>query len=194
MNKLNGKITTSATMRGALTRSAGGGTYVEANPEGEPTDILEKLMVESDIFEIRNVPDTASAHNGDVLTKTANGVEWSAPPETDVIYSTEEQEIGAWIDGSPIYQKTVVLNNLSLRQGSNNFALSSFNIFNVKYVIGEPSGFLKVNANDIRTYPFGSTYSLRVYVTPTNLVIERTGNSLSLEELTATITYTKEGD
>ena len=54
MNKLNGKITKSATMRGAMTRGAGGGTYVEANPEGEATDTLEKLMVESDKYEFIN--------------------------------------------------------------------------------------------------------------------------------------------
>lgn len=110
MNKLNGKITASATMRGALTRGAGGGTYVEANPEGEATDTLEKLTVEDTIYNVRNVPDASSAHNGDVLTKTSNGAQWEPLPETGVIYSTVEQEIGTWIDGRILYQKTIIKN------------------------------------------------------------------------------------
>ena len=116
----------------------------------------------------------------------------SSSGNSGINYSTDEQDTGIkWIDGSPIYQKTIVLTNLSLQQGSNTFALSTFNISNVQYVIEQPNGFLKVNASDIRTYPFGSSYSLKVYATPTNLVIERTGNDLSLAELTTTIRYTK---
>lgn len=111
MNKLNGKITKSATLRGAMTRGAGG-TYVEANPEGEATDTLEKLMVEDEIYEIRNVPDASSAHDGDVLTKTPNGAAWSPLPKIETIYSTQEQKIGTWIDGKPLYQKTINFGSL----------------------------------------------------------------------------------
>lgn len=131
MNKLNGKITKSATLRGAMTRGAGGGTYVEANPEGEATDTLEKLMVEDTIYSIRNVPDASSAHNGDVLTKIASGIAWLPPtkelptytsgdngkvlkivngsPTWDYLdkYSTEEHVVGTWIDGRPLYEKTL---------------------------------------------------------------------------------------
>lgn len=218
MNKLNGKITKSATLRGAMTRGVGGGTYVEANPEGEATNTLEKLMVEDTIYNIRNVPDASSAHNGDVLTKIASGVAWLPPtkelptytsgdngkvlkivngsPTWDYLvkYSTDEHVVGVWVDGSPIYKKTVVLTNLSLQEGSNNFALSRFNISDVKYVIEDPTGFVKISGSDIRTYPFGSAYSLKAYATPNNLVIERTGNNLSVAEFTATITYTKVGE
>lgn len=137
MNKLNGKIRANATMRGAMTRGAGGGTYVEANPEGEATDTLEKLMVESDIFEIRNVPETTGAELGSVLTRTASGAGWFPVPKElppvasgdngDVLklvngvpvwsrvvnYSTNEHIIGTWIDGvTPVYEKTYFNNNL----------------------------------------------------------------------------------
>lgn len=131
MNKLNGKITASATLRGAMTRGAGGGTYVEANPEGEATDTLKKLMVEDKIFKIRNVPDASSSQNGDVLTKIASGVAWLPPIEElptytsgdngkvlkivngsptwdyPVVYSTEEHIVGKWIDDRPLYEKTL---------------------------------------------------------------------------------------
>lgn len=137
MNKLNGKITANATLRGAMTRGAGGGTYVEANPEGEATDTLEKLMVEDTIYNVRNVPDASSAHNGDVLTKIASGVAWLPPtkelptytsgdngkvlkivngsPTWDYLvkYSTNEHVVGVWVDGvTPVYEKTIFNNNL----------------------------------------------------------------------------------
>ena len=138
----------------------------------------------------------ATSSAGSSLDYTVYGITYasggSSSGSAGIDYSTDEQDTGIkWIDGNPIYQKTVVLTNLSLQEGTNYYALSSFNISNVEYVIEEPSGFLKVNASDIRTYPFGSSYSLRVYATPTNLVIERSGNNLSLAELTATIKYTK---
>lgn len=119
MNKLNGKITKSATLRGVMTRGAGGGTYVEANPEGEATGTLEKLMVEDTIYSIRNVPDATSAHNGNVLTKTTNGVMWVPLPETGIKYSTNEQEIGTWLDGSKVYQR--VFTGLNIQTNGTNW-------------------------------------------------------------------------
>lgn len=36
-------------------------------------------------------------------------------------YSTEEQIVGKWIDGKPIYEKTYILNNTTLSTGNNIF-------------------------------------------------------------------------
>ena len=41
-------------------------------------------------------------------------------------YSEEEQVVGTWIDGKPIYQKT--LKNQSIVHGNNEFSISSLNI------------------------------------------------------------------
>lgn len=142
----------------------------------------------------KELPTYNSGDNGKVLGVSSGALAWveQSGGGGGVSYSTDEQDTGlTWIDGSPIYQKTIVLTNLSLQSGSNNFTLSSFNIYDVKYVIEEPTGFLKVSESDIRTYPFGSSYSLRIYATPTNLVIERTGTNISLAELTTTIRYIK---
>lgn len=38
------------------------------------------------------------------------------------VYSTEERIVGRWIDGKPIYSKTVPITNTSLSVGDNNFA------------------------------------------------------------------------
>ena len=156
MNKLNGKITKSATLRGALTRGAGGGTYVEANPEGEATDILEKLMIEDTIYNVRNVPDASSAHKGDVLTKIASGVAWlpqtkELPTYTSgdngkvlkiingspawaypIEYSINEHIVGTWIDGKPVYEKVINLDHMPSRGSVVNYPL---NITNLNQII-----------------------------------------------------------
>lgn len=48
-------------------------------------------------------------------------------------YSTEEQKIGTWIDGKPIYRKVIV--KTITRSGNNVFSLSSVGLENIdKYV------------------------------------------------------------
>ena len=34
------------------------------------------------------------------------------PKKNKIIYSTEEKEIGTWIDGKKLYRKTVLINTL----------------------------------------------------------------------------------
>lgn len=48
-------------------------------------------------------------------------------------YSTEEQIVGTWVDGKPIYEKTYILNNKSLLKGNNIFDT----IENVKIIISK---------------------------------------------------------
>lgn len=143
----------------------GGGSEVIINPSGAAIGTMEKISVDGDIYEVRNVPDATSASNGDVLTRSASGVGWyppskelpvftssdnnkvlaidndtlgwktipkelpsittsdegkvlgvsnGAPTWTNVgggsslNYSTNEVEIGTWIDGRTIYKKTWV--------------------------------------------------------------------------------------
>lgn len=198
MNKLNGKITKSATMRGALTGGAGGGTYVEANPEGEAIDTLEKLMVESDIFKIRNVPDASSAQNGDVLTKTANGAAWAPLPESGITYSTDEQEIGTWIDGKKLYQKTF---NLSERIVSdNNWTNNLLGTYNTNISIKYYEGYFGLDTTN-SLLPYSYFRSTSEYFTS---VINSTGDDLnirpnmnagvSVKAGIVTIKYTKVGE
>ena len=144
----------------------GGGSEVIINPSGAAIGTMEKISVDGDIYEVRNVPDASSASNGDVLTRTASGVGWYPPTKelpvftssdnnkvlkindgtltwetipkelptitasdegkvlgvsngvptwtnaggggSSINYSTNEVEIGTWIDRRKIYKKTWV--------------------------------------------------------------------------------------
>lgn len=54
----------------------GGGSEVIINPTGSAIGTMEKISVDGNIYDVRNVPDTTSATNGSILTKTASGVGW----------------------------------------------------------------------------------------------------------------------
>lgn len=53
-------------------------------------------------------------------------------------YSTEEQIVGTWIDGKPIYEKSYILNNINLLRGNNIFdTIENAEIINSKGIINE---------------------------------------------------------
>lgn len=76
----------------------------EANPSGTATDTLTKLGIEGTVYEIQ------SGGGGSALILNA------------CKYSTDEQVVGIWTDGKPLYQKTiyptsqVTLSNTALTQ------------------------------------------------------------------------------
>ena len=57
----------------------GGGTDVQANPQGTPTDYLNTIKIASSIYSVEKPAD---------------------------IYSTEERQVGVWVDGRPVYKRT----------------------------------------------------------------------------------------
>lgn len=66
-----------------------GGSEVEANPSGTATNTLTKLGIDGTVYEIQG-----GGGGGSNLILNA------------VKYSTEEQVVGIWTDGKPLYQKT----------------------------------------------------------------------------------------
>ena len=65
------------------------GTNVEANPESIPTDVLDTIRIDDTIYQV------AGEGGGKSL----------AP--TPFIYSEDEEQVGIWVDGKPLYQKTI---------------------------------------------------------------------------------------
>ena len=84
----------------ANTRTAGGILGVT-----HPTKILTKAEYEALSEEDKNLPIVYVIQDNTV-----------APPDSfkPMVYSTEEQVVGTWIDGRPIYQRTVVFDTRSV--------------------------------------------------------------------------------
>lgn len=79
---------------------------------------------------------------------TIDGVEYDLPSGGQHTYSTEEQVVGTWIDGKPVYEKIIdVGNNYVIYDGSSAFGIEELNELKIDQFI-EASFIL--NANDYR--------------------------------------------
>lgn len=103
---------------------SGGGTTVIPNPVGEPTDDLETIQIGNTIYDIPG----GGGGNANIWTGTQAEYEAQASQIADDtvvlitddeehtqafdIYSTDEQVIGTWLDGKPLYR--CVLNSLNV--------------------------------------------------------------------------------
>ena len=96
-------------------------------------------------------------------TKTADVAgsgKWSTNGGTTHHYSTNEQVIGTWIDGKPLYEKTLEITSLS--SGNNTISHGITNVDAIVYA----SGMFFSNANNTTPIPNGdlnSSYNLRMY-------------------------------
>lgn len=108
-----------------------------------------------------------------------------------IIYSTTERKVGQWIDGKPIYQKTVscgALPNATTKTVAHN-------ISNVNYIIDyhgismNPTSHISI----ILPYP-GENQDITVYVDRTNInIVDKTDNSRYTTTY-VTLQYTKTTD
>lgn len=78
------------------------GSFVTPNPSEPPTKDLNTLEIEGEVF---NIAGSGSGGGGSNLIVDAQ------------IYSLEEKQIGVWVDGRPLYQKTFE-RNITLASGS----------------------------------------------------------------------------
>ena len=115
------------------------------------------------------------------------------------IYSTKEREVGVWIDGKPLYQKTVQLSNLTIPANNQVItSLSDVGILNTETVV-KADGIMVLNNNPttIPAYQVStfSSYANSFYVNLSDgIVISRGSNSSITADYYITIQYTKTTD
>ena len=151
---------------------SGGGSSIIPNPEEEPTDTLNSVKIDGTVYNIE------SGSEGE-------GVE---------IYSEDEYIVGSLnINGvkKKIYQKTFVLNNITVTQSSGySYDITSLGI---EDVVESPRGFVKITNSDRRSIPFNllSGYGFTATVKPNQILLERAGNDITISQAVVTIRYTK---
>ncbi len=137
----------------------------------------------------------AEKHNGKMYFITdTNGDEQDFQP---VIYSTTEREIGVFVDGKPLYEKTLVVTSGISTNAENSIPHGISNIGDCRFPI---SGYIVRSSGDYTPIPAtsigGSTYYNGVEtITDTNVVVwlgSYLGQSIS--KLIVTIRYTKSTD
>lgn len=112
-----------------------------------------------------------------------------------VIYSEDEREIGVWIDGKPLYQKTIVLQNVTVSTSSGyTYDITSLN---VDAPIETPQGFIVLSSGtDKRALPFNllGNYGMTIAVSRTSVVLSRASADITCDYVIFTIRYTKTTD
>lgn len=85
----------------------GGGSEVIINPSGAAIGTMEKISVDGDIYEVRNVPDATSASNGDVLTRSASGVGWYPPTKELPVFTSSDNNKVLTINNDALSWETI---------------------------------------------------------------------------------------
>ena len=151
----------------------GGGAEVEANPSEPATDDLNTIKIGDTVYDI-----PSGGGGGTVMMSN--------------YYSEDEQVVGRWTDGKPLYQKNIVISNLAIDGNWHSVAHNINNIDNMCFIDGS------VKRSDTKAYFSISSYRpdtlqgllFRVDQTCINYV----NNWISLDNAVITLQYTKTTD
>ena len=121
-----------------------------------------------------------------------NGKEYSGSGSEWHEYSTDEKIVGKWVDGKPLYEKTVEIGYLS----NNTSTPYPHGISNIKRVVSHSGG--AINSSGVylplpKVSPSGLQYAVDIAVTTSDIVIS-TGSDRSGYYGYVTLRYTKTTD
>ena len=130
-----------------------------------------------------------------IFVRNSNGVYEEFTKKSEEVYSTEEQRVGTWIDGKPLYRKTIVANFELLKQETNkNYDKTiAHNISNfskcIKASLAEQNGIL--------CFPYltrgGGTTAI-INVDKNNVTIRTYNDNWTQRDWYITLEYTKTTD
>jgi hypothetical protein len=155
----------------------GGGSEVEANPSDPATDTLNTIGIDGTVYEL------AGGGGGSNLILNAEK------------YSLEEQVVGIWTDGKPLYQKTIFptiteINNHTY--SDNDFSNIDVGIVVDGYYVLNASHF-KMGLNQIEVYQGRSYYTRTGFRDDNTLYLFVEGYTVSGNAM-VTVQYTKTTD
>lgn len=107
------------------------------------------------------------------------------------MYSTDEQIVGRWIDGKPLYQKTIVKNNFQIIQD----ASFAHGISNVEHIFIKESHLTDNGNSNIVPLIWTDSYN-GIYINATNVTFKGTGTwgAETTRTIYLTVQYTKTTD
>ena len=112
-------------------------------------------------------------------------------------YSTDEQVVGKWIDGKPLYQKTILFGDQSGANEWTEKSLSSFGINDVdKAWVIQSYGYYKASGTgkEFESFPIAREGASSVFIYEKNVVFDSENRSYISYDIVVTIQYTKTTD
>ena len=123
-------------------------------------------------------------------TDTAGTGPWAPTGATPIHYSLEEQVIGTWVDGKPLYQKTFVKTNLNIGSGITGFEIDLSDVSDVFYI----SGIIKESTHYF-ILPWAGLHSTGIeYHVEDHKIYMRSTDTFSNANVYFTLRYTKTTD
>lgn len=110
-------------------------------------------------------------------------------------YSTEEQVVGTWIDGKPLYQKTIKIPDID--KGMSSTKLYKHNIENIEYIFCIDALVVILSTGFSYPVPFSwinNTDIFTAYVNRTNIGVRNPRHDEGQVDFYITIKYTKTTD
>lgn len=160
---------------------------------------LNKIANPSDDHEL---PDaiTRQQHYLKAIAENAGG--GGGGGDQPFIYSETERVVGEWVDGRPLYQKTIYI--ATITDGNNLITYSNYDISNVKDIIDIRGFFTRVTSDNLEVKVMipnsavsGGPYNAEVGDVKTdqfNLAVGSGWSSYTLKDCYLTFQYTKTTD
>lgn len=182
-------------VNGVIYDVTGGGGHEIDDSEGvsltqrDTLQFGEGLLAEDDSVNEKTIvlPDAASAEDiSEIVSPLPGGA------VRRIKYSTEEQIIGEWIDGKPLYQKTVVIENPSV----NWTTMNSYGIANIDMLVSaDRRYFVDNNTWQGSEFEYGNDEEyIRSLFLKSSFRLLTKGNGNVVSKVVVTLQYTKTTD
>lgn len=150
------------------------------------------VSVDNSNIHIYTSSDRSSYKNAYVTIQYTKTTDSAIKVGTGTDYSTEEQIIGTWIDGKPLYQKTIDFGALP----NNTTKSVNHNIQNIDYVVNLFGAAYRSSDGIVNTLPCynHNVYGAELVSNSTSIMVTTFADRSTFSESYVTIQYTKSTD
>ena len=177
MSGMDGFINFNGTLEGSIA-GGGGGDVTDVKVRDSQETTFESVVNEEGVAKIDLISYVRRNELSQELMRLENDIDTELQRKQNIFdYSTTEQDIGlTWIDGSHIYQKTIILENISL--ANNSFIAKNISdyISNISMLISYES----IIHNKTGDIFYLTPYSLYSTLTPYSVNVAIVGNEIDI--------------
>lgn len=178
-----------------VSTGAGGHTILDTDGDSMPAeDNLQFIGLDVTDNSTDGVTEVESAGlNSDSLNDVTDGSIGNEIINNGMTYSTNEQIVGKWIDGKPLYQMTGTITNDITINGTTTLISNFVTTYNVSELVSS-TGSVIYNSNSQGPFTSVGNGTMCVFIASGNLNLYIPFTSATINKVTYTIKYTKATD
>ena len=110
------------------------------------------------------------------------------------VYSTDEQVIGKWINGKPLYEKTITFTDFE-RNGSDSYKVHNIPNIDLAFIdFSKSFGIQPSGETVVGNYAYGTVYSFQISGANSTAILYSVGSTIAMSTIVVTLNYTKTTD